>query len=116
MTQQTESVEALALYLHEQRIGVLAHYSGSRNILTFDPTYTALPEHERPVFTLSQKSPPDYLHRPLVSTLRLPPVLSNLLPEGALRAWMTQALKIHRDSEFPLLAYAAKKPLIAHPV
>jgi len=108
MTQKMESVEALALYLYEQRIGVLAHYSGSRNILTFDPAYTALPDHIRPVFTLSQKSHPDYLFRPLVSTLRLPPVLSNLLPEGALRAWMAQALKIHRDSEFPLLAYAAK--------
>lgn len=108
MTKQSESVEALALYLHEQRIGILAHYSGSRNILTFDPVYSALPENERPVFTLSQKSHSDYLHRPLVSSLRIPPVLSNLLPEGALRAWMAQSLKIHRDSEFPLLAYAGK--------
>lgn len=108
MTKQTESVEALALYLHDQRIGVLAHYSGSRNILTFDPAYAALSWEDKPVFTLSQKSHSDYLHRPLVSSLRLPPVLSNLLPEGALRAWMTQSLKIHHDSEFPLLAYAGK--------
>lgn len=108
MSNTTESVEALALYLHDQQIGVLAHYSGSRNILTFDPAYAALPESVRPVFTLTQKSHPDYLRQPLISTLRLPPVLSNLLPEGAMRAWLALELKTHRDSEFPLLAYTAK--------
>ena len=105
MSKQTETVEALSLYLGEQRIGVLAHYAGSRNILTFDPAYIALPESMRPIFTLTQKTHPDYLHQPLVSAISLPPVLSNLLPEGALREWMAQALKTHRDSEFPLLAY-----------
>lgn len=108
MSNHTESVEALALYLHDQRVGILAHYSGNRNILTFDPAYIALPASVRPVFTLTQKSHPDYLRRPRVSALRLPPVLSNLLPEGVLRSWMALELKIHRDSEFPLLAYTAK--------
>ncbi|AEX53708.1 type II toxin-antitoxin system HipA family toxin [Rahnella aquatilis] len=108
MSLRTASVEALTLYIHEQRIGVVAHYSGNRNILTFDPEYAALAESERPVFTLAQKMRSTYLQSPLGSTLRLPPVLSNLLPEGTLREWMAQALKIHRDSEFPLLAYTAK--------
>lgn len=31
---QVESVQALALILHGVRIGVLAHYSGGKNILT----------------------------------------------------------------------------------
>ncbi|WP_254611086.1 type II toxin-antitoxin system HipA family toxin [Serratia proteamaculans] len=34
---QVESVRALALVLYHVRIGVLAHYSGGKNILTFDP-------------------------------------------------------------------------------
>lgn len=34
---QLETVQALALILHDVRIGVLAHYSGGKNILTFDP-------------------------------------------------------------------------------
>ena len=40
---RTETVEALRLSLHDRRIGVLTHYSGGKNILTFDPEYAALP-------------------------------------------------------------------------
>lgn len=36
-----ESVEALALYLNYQRIAILTHYSGGKNILKFDPEYIA---------------------------------------------------------------------------
>jgi len=34
----------------------------------------------------------------------LHPWLSNLLPEGALRDWLAQGLKVHPDNEFPLIA------------
>lgn len=106
MGKLVESVEALALYLDKQRVGVLAHYAGSRNILSFDPDYVALPVSQRPVFTLTQNIRAEYLHKPLISSHKLPPVLSNLLSEGALREWMAQTLKVHHDDEFPLLAYA----------
>ena len=46
-------------------------------------------------------------------------MLSNLLPEGALRDWFAQVLKVHPDNEFPLFAQlAADLPgaLIAEPV
>ncbi|WP_367298510.1 type II toxin-antitoxin system HipA family toxin [Hafnia alvei] len=105
MTKQTESVQALALYLNQQRIGVLAHYASNHNILTFDPEYAALPLSVRPIFTLQQVIYPNYLQSPLRSTTRLPPVLSNLLSEGALRDLMTRTLKVHHDAEFPLFAY-----------
>nr|WP_208859648.1 MULTISPECIES: HipA N-terminal domain-containing protein [Pseudomonas] len=36
---------------------------------------------------------------------KLYPLLSNLLPEGAMRDHLAQQLKIHPDNEFPLLAY-----------
>ncbi|AGP46761.1 type II toxin-antitoxin system HipA family toxin [Serratia plymuthica] len=103
---QVESVQALALMLHQVRIGVLAHYSGGKNILTFDPQYLALPEASRPLFTLRQRAHPGYLEQVLMSSQRLPPVLSNLLPEGALRSWLAQSLKTHVDEEFPLMAWA----------
>lgn len=103
---QVESVQALALMLHQVRIGVLAHYSGGKNILTFDPQYLALPEASRPLFTLRQRAHPGYLEQALMSSQRLPPVLSNLLPEGALRSWLAQSLKTHVDEEFPLMAWA----------
>ncbi|EPC4487729.1 type II toxin-antitoxin system HipA family toxin [Serratia liquefaciens] len=103
---QVESVQALALILHDVRIGVLAHYSGGKNILTFDPHYLALPEAIRPLFTLRQRSHPGYLEQVLTSSQRLPPVLSNLLPEGALRSWLVQSLKTHVNEEFPLMAWA----------
>ncbi|QGH60690.1 type II toxin-antitoxin system HipA family toxin [Serratia proteamaculans] len=102
---QVESVQALALVLHHVRIGVLAHYSGGKNILTFDPQYLALPEAIRPLFTLRQRAHPGYLEQVLMSSQRLPPVLSNLLPEGALRGWLAQSLKTHINEEFPLMAW-----------
>jgi len=103
---QVETVQALALILHDVRIGVLAHYSGGKNILTFDPQYLALPEATRPLFTLRQRALPGYLEQVRTSSQRLPPVLSNLLPEGALRSWLAQSLKAHVNEEFPLMAWA----------
>ena len=46
--------EALELILHGQRIGILVHYSGGRNILTFDPDFCQMAAAVRPVFTLTQ--------------------------------------------------------------
>lgn len=116
---RTESVEALEILLHDRQIAVLAHYSGSRNILTFNPAYRDLPVDRQPLFTLTQKIRPGYLHQPLTSTGRLPPVLSNLLSEGALREWMARELKVHVDAEFPLIAFAGNNlpgALVARPL
>lgn len=43
--------------------------------------------------------------KPWVRRQKLHPVLSNLLPEGALRAYLAQSLKTHTDNEFELFAY-----------
>lgn len=103
---QVEVVNALSLMLHGIRVGILAHYSGGKNILTFDPQFQALAVSERPLFSLQQRANPHYLSQTLMSSQRLPPVLSNLLPEGALRDWMAQGLKSHADEEFPLFVGA----------
>ena len=102
---QAESVAALQLTLHGQKVGILTHYTGGRNILSFDPEYRALREQDRPTMTLTQRINPDYLGEVLASSQRVPAVLSNLLPEGALRKLLSEALKIHPASEFPLLAW-----------
>ncbi|MGI9274449.1 MAG: type II toxin-antitoxin system HipA family toxin [Endozoicomonas sp.] len=114
-----EFTEALALVLHGQRIGILAHYSGGRNILTFDPEYRGLSPVERPTFTLTQMFQEDYLEKNQSHSQRLSPVLSNLLPEGALREWLSSTLKTHTENEFPLLAWAGGNlpgALEAHPI
>lgn len=116
---RTETVEALRLSLHDRRIGVITHYSGGKNILTFDPEYAALPEEIQPVMTLSQRVDRKYFERTLLNAQRLPPVISNLLPEGALREWMVASLKIHSSNEFPLLAWTGSNlpgAIIAAPV
>ncbi len=119
INRQAESVEALQLTLHEQKVGILTHYTGGRNILTFDPEYRALREQNRPTMTLTQRINPDYLDNVLVSSQRVPPVLSNLLPEGALRELLSETLRIHPANEFPMLAWVGNNlpgALIATPV
>ncbi|MGC3835050.1 hypothetical protein ACPSKX_12715 [Moritella viscosa] len=78
MNKQIEQVEGLnivctALIL---RLG--------KNILSFNPEFVATPESERPVFSLRQIIDPNYLFKLQIRTEKIPPVLSNLLPEGIL--------------------------------
>jgi serine/threonine-protein kinase HipA len=103
-----ESVEGLRLSLNGQDIGVLTHYSGGKNIFVFSPDYVALAKTERQTFTMTQLANEQYLSQPLISSQRLAPVFSNLLPEGALRYWMSHSLKVHIDNEFPLMAHMGK--------
>jgi len=121
MMADTETVEVLKLSLHGVTVGYLAGYQGGKNILVFDPEYAANPN--RPTFTLSgiadHPASKTLFTTPWVRQQRLHPVLSNLLPEGALREWFAQILKIHPDNEFPLLAQLASDlpgALIAEPV
>lgn len=118
-TKRIEHVEGLSLSINNQEIGVISHYSGGKNILVFSPDYVALPAKKRNTFTMSQLVNEQALGKPVISSQRLPPVLSNLLPEGALRHWMAQSLKVHEDNEFPLMAHMGRSlpgSLIASPI
>lgn len=101
-----EEVNVLGLTLHGVKVGYLTGYRDGRNILTFSPEFTE--NRSRPTFTLTTH--PDFpnvkkvLAKPWSRRQRLHPVLSNLLPEGALRELLAQYLKIHTDNEFGLLA------------
>ena len=103
-----ESVAGLRLLLDGQEVGILTHYSGGKNIVVFSPDYIALAKTARNTFTMTQLANEAYLSKPLISAQRLPPVLSNLLPEGALRDWMSLSLKVHVENEFPLIAHMGK--------
>ncbi|MBL7251241.1 type II toxin-antitoxin system HipA family toxin [Alloalcanivorax marinus] len=97
----------LALSLHGRLVGYLVGARDGRNILAFDagfrddPLRPTLSLITSPVFPNSQP----LLSTPWVTRQRLHPVLSNLLPEGALRAFIAQSLKIHENNEFEMMAY-----------
>ncbi|MCY4263180.1 MAG: type II toxin-antitoxin system HipA family toxin, partial [Candidatus Dadabacteria bacterium] len=101
----TEEVDILALTLHGEKVGYLTGYRDGHNILTFAPEFTE--NSSRPTLTLTTH--PDFpnvkkvLEKPWSRRQRLHPVLSNLLPEGALRELLAQYLKIHTDNEFALI-------------
>ena len=100
-------VMVLKLTQHGSIVGYLAGFKDGRNIMTFAPEFANNPS--RPTFSLITH--PDFLHAekllttPWIKRQRLHPILSNLLPEGALRELLAQGLKIHTDNEFQLFTY-----------
>ncbi len=100
-------LSVLQLSLHEQLIGFLVGFKGGKNVLVFVDEFTQNPTR----LTFSLTTHPDFpnaeklLAIDWVTQQRLHPVLSNLLPEGALRELLAQSLKIHPDHEFPLFSW-----------
>ena len=112
-----ENIEALEINLHNHRVGILVSYQGGRNILSFDPAYVN-GHQANMTYSLRQLSYPAW-NKPHITQQRLSPVLSNLLPEGALRQWIISQLKIASDNEFPILAWTGKDlpgALVARPL
>ena len=101
-----DRVTILELTLHHQLVGYLAGFSGGKNILLFADSFRANAHRPtlglitHPTFPNSEK----LLAQDWVSHQRLHPILSNLLPEGALRELLVQGLKTHIDNEFQLFA------------
>lgn len=119
MSKHIEKVEGLNIQLHGIDVAVIVHYAGGKNILTFNPEFVAMPEDKRPVFTLRQLRDPGYLSKPQIRTEKISPVLSNLLPEGALRELTAKALQCHVNNEFSILAYLGSNlpgAIIAKPI
>ena len=102
-----DSVSVLELTLHGAPVGYLAGYRDGRTILTFSPEFIS--NESRPTFSLithpAAPKAAQIMSKPWVKRQKLHPVLSNLLPEGALREYLAQALKTHSDNEFELFAY-----------
>ncbi len=101
------TIRVLRLSLHGRLVGYLVGFRDGRNVLMFVEEFKA--DDMRP--TLSLITHPDFPHslkllaEPWTRQQKLHPVLSNLLPEGALRELIAQSLKIHGDNEFDMFAY-----------
>lgn len=102
-----DTVSVLKLTLHRATVGYLAGYQDGRTILTFAPEFAS--NAARPTFSLithpNFPKAAEIMAKPWVKRQKLHPALSNLLPEGALRDYLSQALKTHTDNEFELFAY-----------
>jgi serine/threonine-protein kinase HipA len=105
-----DSVSVLELTLHGATVGYLAGYRDGRTILTFTPEFVS--NAARPTFSLithpAFPKAEEIMAKPWVKRQKLHPVLSNLLPEGALQDYLAQALKTHADNEFELFAYLGR--------
>jgi len=104
---QINEVIVLKLSLHNKLVGYLAGFENGRNVLSFADEFKN--DLARPTFSLiTHKSFPEakkLMSEPWVKNQRLHPVLSNLLPEGALRELISQGLKTHIDNEFQIFSY-----------
>lgn len=104
---QMDEIKVLRLSLHGRLVGYLAGFQNGRNVLSFADEFKDDPS--RPTFSLITH--PNFPNsEKLMAELwaknqRLHPVLSNLLPEGALRELIAQGLKNHIDNEFQIFSY-----------
>ena len=107
MNTSTNEVNFLELTLHGTRVGYLAGFRNGKNTLSFTDEFKQ--DTHRP--TLSLITHPEFpysarlMSAPWSRNQRLHPLLSNLLPEGALRELIAQSLKVHVDNEFHLFSY-----------
>jgi serine/threonine-protein kinase HipA len=105
--ENTDEINVLKLSLHGRLVGYLAGFQNGRNVLSFADEFKDDPS--RPTFSLITH--PNFPHseklmsEPWAKNQRLHPVLSNLLPEGALRELIAQGLKTHIDNEFQMFSY-----------
>ncbi len=120
-TLTADEVNVLRLRLHGRLVGYLAGFHDGRNVLSFADDFISAAA--RPTFTLTTH--PEFsrseklLTEPWSRSRKLHPVLSNLLPEGALRELLAQSLKVDVDSEFYLFSYLGQDlpgALIAEPM
>lgn len=96
------AADALEVLLNDRRIGLITALGGDQSIFSFDDDYADDPD--RPTLSLSFKGERGGLlrdHRP--TQTRLMPFFSNLLPEGALRAYLAKRAGIKPMREYPLL-------------
>jgi serine/threonine-protein kinase HipA len=103
MTPELQKVNALAVYLHGHRIGIINRLAGDRHIFAFEQDYVDNPD--RPTLSLAYKGQTGGLVtavRPV--SRRLPPFFSNLLPEGHLRTYLAEKAGVKPEREFFLIA------------
>ena len=105
--ENSNEISVLKLSLHEQLVGYLIGFQNGRNVLCFADDFKQNPS--RPTFSLvthpNFPNSKKLMSTPWAKNMRLHPILSNLLPEGALRELISQGLKVHSDNEFQIFSY-----------
>lgn len=97
-----KKLNALAVRLHDQQIGVINRIA-DRQFFAFEQDY--IDDSQRSTLSLSFKGRTGGLVtavRPV--NRRVPPFFSNMLPEGHLRTYLARLADVHPDREFFLLA------------
>ncbi|MCU7816506.1 MAG: type II toxin-antitoxin system HipA family toxin [Candidatus Thiodiazotropha sp. (ex Lucinoma kastoroae)] len=106
-TENISEISILRLTMHNRLVGYLAGFQNGRHVLSFadefkhDPSRPTFSLITHPNFPNSKK----LMSEPWVKNQRLHPILSNLLPEGALRELIAKGLKTHIDNEFQIFSY-----------
>jgi len=102
MKSDAKKLDALAVRLHDQQIGVINRIA-DRQFFAFEQDY--IDDSQRSTLSLSFKGRSGGLVtavRPV--SRRVPPFFSNMLPEGHLRTYLARLADVHPDREFFLLA------------
>jgi len=103
MRYNPNTLNALVVYLHKRRIGVINRLGGDRYLFSFEQDY--IDDSNRPTLSLSFKGQSGGLVMPTHAVIaRLPPFFSNLLPEGHLREYLAKHAGVKPQREFFLLA------------
>jgi serine/threonine-protein kinase HipA len=96
-------LNALAVHLHDRRIGVITGLAGDRQLFAFEQDY--IDDPDRPTLSLSFKGRTGGLVTSVrIVSRRLPQFFSNLLPEGHLRTYLAEHAGVKPEREFFLLA------------
>jgi len=96
-------LNALAVNLHERRIGIINRVAGDRHLFSFEQDY--IDDPNRQTLSLSFKGRSGGLVTSVRPVARkAPPYFSNLLPEGHLRTYLAQQAGVKPEREFFLLA------------
>ena len=100
-------VIVLKLTLHDKLVGYLAGFQNGSNILSFTDEFKN--DSARPTFSLithpNFPNSKKLMSEPWAKNQKLHPILSNLLPEGALRELIARGLKTHIDNEFQIFSF-----------
>ena len=103
MNPKLQKVNALAVHLHDRRIGIINRLAGDRHMFAFDQNY--VDDLNRPTLSLSYKGQAGGLVTAVRAVgRRLPPFFSNLLPEGHLRTYLAEKAGVKPEREFFLMA------------
>ena len=97
-------VQVLDILLHDRRVGAITALEGDRSIFTFDEDYVADTARDTLSLSFKERYGGLYTDENRAYQTRLQPFFSNLLPEGALRAFLARRSGVNAVREFHLLA------------